>query len=522
MFSPRNNLSKTLIALTALLVAACGGNGGAGRVPEPVAPPAPQPSPPSGEEPAEQPIPDGVWIQKGFGRALNIVGESVEMFDYTRETCRNDRNITQNDLIEIISIESVGSEEFVATEDAGTLVFSKRNDLPSACEDNRLITENGPVATLNHIIHNFNDYYPFFELRGILDWDERVRSARDQVDEQTSDEELLDTLITLLSGLDDGHVTLSAGDEFEFTPANPFGKIIDILETGFETQSEITSFEAYLTEQLSRILDIRNSYFDAGSLKTAGGENQDIFQWATIGNGLVGYIEISSMGGISLNPAENDAAAAEDLMDGILTNLQHTEALIINVLSNGGGDLAVADAVANRFSTETVTVSAYEVISHDGGLTAERTPLVERELEPTKRVSYSGPVATISGPNTFSAAEHFLLSMRALNHPVCFIGERSDGILSAVLDKQLPTEGTRLGLSNMIIYDHTGQAFEAVGVPVDIEATTFELVDSSSDRNEAIDTAMTALGFGYLVDRDGQAADCSFMNARVRLEFSES
>ena len=515
MFSPTKQLSASLLALAALLVSACADNDRASPSPQPVSP-----APPPADEPAEQAIPDGVWIQRGFGRVLEITGESVAQYDFTRETCMSVRTITQNELTEIITVQTVGSDELVATEDEGTLVFSRRDDLPSACEDNRLITENGPVATLNHIIHNFDDYYPFFELRGILDWDERVRTARGQVNEQSTDEELLDTIIALLSGLNDGHVTLSAGDEFEFTPASQDGKILDILATGFAAQSEITDFDAYSTEQLSRILAIRDSYFDAESFDSAGGENQDVFQWATIGNGLVGYLEVNSMGGISLNDAQSDAAAAEDIMDRALTDLQHTEALIINVLSNGGGELSVADAVASRFTTDTVTVSAYETITFDGSSTPQRTPLIERDLAPTEHVSYRGPVATISGPNTFSAAEHFLLSMRALNHPVCFIGERSDGILSAILNKPLPTEGTMLGLSNMIIYDHTGQAFEAVGVPVDIGATTFELVDSSSDTIEAIDASMVALGFGYLVDRDGQAAECSFMEARTRLEFS--
>ena len=70
----------------------------------------------------------------------------------------------------------------------------------------------------------------------------------------------------------------------------------------------------------------------------------------------------------------------------------------------------------------------------------------------------------------------------------------------------------------MVIYDHTGQSFEGVGVPVDIESTTFEVVDSNSDSTKAIDEALAALGFGYLVNRDTPAADCAFKEARVRLE----
>lgn len=509
-FLKRNSLTFALF-LSPLILFGCGSNDNTVSGSEPV-------TPPPVETPSVVQFPDGVWVQKGFGRALNVMGETVEQFDYTRETCLKTNSMTQEDLATILEIETVTSDELVATEDRGLLVFSKRDAMPPACSDDRLITENGPVVTLEHFINNFNDYYPFFEVRGVTDWEERVEIARAQVNNQTTNEELADTLITLMSGLDDGHVRLSAGEDFEFTPASPDGKILDVLDSGFENQSEITDFGEYVNAQFQRITEIRNSYFDIDSLEMAGGENQDNFQWATIGNGLVGYIEILNMGGISESPEENDADASEALMDRILTDLAHTEALIINVMVNGGGDLAVADAIASRFSTEKVRVSSYETISYDDSDTPLRTPLVHRDLLPTERVSYSRPVATISGPNTFSAAEHFLLSMRALNHPVCLIGEPSDGILSAVLDKQLPTEGVRLDLSNMIFYDHTGQAFESIGVPVDIESATFAVVDSDSERYEAIDTAMTALGFGNLVNSDTPAADCAFMDARTRFE----
>ena len=477
-------------------------------------------NPPADENPAAQPIPNGVWDQIGFGRALNVMGETVDIYDFTRETCLKVGNTTQDELTKTLIIDTVDSEEFVATEDGAMLVYSKRDAIPAACLDERLITENGPVATLEHLIHNFNDYYRFFEVRGILDWEERTENARTQVNDQTTDEELLTTLISLISDLGDGHVMLSAGDDFEFFPINQDGKIDQVLELGFQNQSEIADFGEYVNIQFQRLGEIRDGYFDDGSLKMAGGESQDTFQWATIGNGVVGYIEIGSMGGISEDPAQNDVAASEELMDTILTDLANTEALIINVWINGGGDLAVTDTIASRFTTEKVMVSSYETIGYDDSQMQQRSRRVNRELTPTERVSYSRPIATISGPNTFSAAEHFLLSMRAIKHPVCFIGEPSDGILSAVLEKQLPTESALLGLSNMITYDHTGQVFEAIGVPVDIEATTFKVADSNTQRNDAIDAAITALGFGYLVNSNSPADDCAFTEARMRLETS--
>lgn len=483
--------------------------------------PSPTPVvPPPDDNPSVVKIPDGVWEQIGFGRAINVTGESIDMYDFTRETCLIVSNTTQEELAKTLTIDTVDSEEFTVSEDGAKFVYTKRDGIPAACLDNRLITENGPVSTFEHTIHNFNDYYPFFELRGILDWDERTENARAQVNSETTNEELLNTLIALISDLGDGHVSLSAGDDFEFIPFDQDGKFEDVLVSGFQNQSEFTDFDRYVNAQFQRILVIRDSYFDPGSLEKAGGEDQNIFQWATIGNGIAGYIEINSMGGISESSPENDLAASQELIDRILTDLAHTEALIINVSMNGGGDLAITDAIASRFTTEKVTVSSYEAFGYDDSQTPQSSPRVHRELSPTERVAYSRPVATISGPNTYSAAEHFLLSMRALNHPVCFIGEPSDGIFSAPLDKQLPTGDARLGLSNMITYDHTGQAFEVIGVPVDIEATTFEVVDSNSDRNQAIDAALTALGFGSLVNSDITAADCAFEDARVRFETS--
>jgi len=514
MFFPNRPPFKFVLSLSALILFGCGGNDKVMPRPTPVVPPP--------DNPSVVKIPDGVWEQIGFGRAINVTGESIDLYDFTRQTCLLVSNTTQEEFANTLTIDSIDAETFVATEeeDVVKIVYSARAAIPAACLDERLITENGPVSTFEHTIHNFNDYYPFFELRGILDWDERTENARAQVNSETTNEELLNTLIALISDLGDGHVSLSAGDDFEFVPLNQDGKIEDVLVSGFQNQSEFTDFGGYVDAQFQRILDIRDSYFDPSSLERAGGENQDIFQWATIGNGAVGYLEINSMGGISEVSEENDLAASEDLMDRVLTALAHTEALIINVSVNGGGDLAITDAIASRFFTEKVTVSSYEAIGYDDSSTPQRSPRVSRELTPTERISYSRPIATISGPNTYSAAEHFLLLMRASKHPVCFIGERSDGILSAPLDKQLPTEGARLGLSNLFIYDHTGQAFEGLGVPVDIESTTFEVVDSNSDRNQAIDAALIALGFGSLVNSDITAADCAFEDARVRFETS--
>jgi len=75
-------------------------------------------------------------------------------------------------------------------------------------------------------------------------------------------------------------------------------------------------------------------------------------------------------------------------------------------------------------------------------------------------------------------------------------------------------------MTNMIVYDHTGQNFEASGIPVDIEAVTFSIAEPDTEKNEAIDAALIALGFGYLVDSSTQADDCSLTNARTRFEFN--
>lgn len=75
-------------------------------------------------------------------------------------------------------------------------------------------------------------------------------------------------------------------------------------------------------------------------------------------------------------------------------------------------------------------------------------------------------------------------------------------------------------MTNQIVYDHTGQNFEASGVPVDIEAVTFALANSGTEQRMAIDAALTALGSGDLANSNAPAADCSLMDARTRFELS--
>lgn len=509
--------SSILGVFVTSMVAGCGGLGSA-----PSLPPTPQPTPIVSEQ---SPLPDGIWVEKGFGIALSVKNDQVDVFDYSQKSCLRSGDMSKSEFLERF-LETPVSEDTsqlsFPTIGSFPTVYTARETLPSSCLDDRLITEiNNPVATFNHFTQTMADFYPFFDLRSI-DWDARISAARPQVRAHTQVADLRQIFERLLDGLDDGHVSLvySEDDEDEYSPASGEGQIEAIITQGFTEQSETDELELYAEQQLERHRNRIASYFDAGSVKNAEDVAGTFGLTATIGEGRIGYIQIDRMFIFSENQEELvklNLQLPQQLIADVMNRFRNTEGLIINVSENGGGFDAFGLAIANRFSL--IDAVAFSSITNgvNDGVQSEETQRLEKKLTPTNEPAYYSPIAVISGADTASAAEVFLLAMRALPRPVCFVGTPSEGIFSDIQEKSLPFEGWTLNFGNQIFSDHTGQRFESIGVPVDIPAVPFALSNDGDTGNDAIDKALGALGAADLARSDvsGPVA-CSQEAARSR------
>jgi len=162
-----------------------------------------------------------------------------------------------------------------------------------------------------------------------------------------TDDSLFSALSEVLSPVNDGHVSLTSENN-EFSPAEIKGAEKLIVDS-FEQQSEFDDITAYAGSIEAQYHTILESYLDEGSLKS----NTEM-SWATI-NQEVGFIEVSSMDDYAQGDGtdtEDEVATIKVILDQVMSDLENTKALIIDVRFNGGGHDEVGLAIANRFTDQ--------------------------------------------------------------------------------------------------------------------------------------------------------------------------
>jgi hypothetical protein len=134
-----------------------------------------------------------------------------------------------------------------------------------------------PPATFEYVWHTFNDYYAFFNERGI-DWDEQYSEFELYVNDELSNDDLIELLEALLEPLDDGHIQLNtADDSYSFDEYRGANRVIF---DSFQGQTEYADIQDYADAVSSKYKEIRSSYLDTE--KSAGGEDSNAVIWGTI------------------------------------------------------------------------------------------------------------------------------------------------------------------------------------------------------------------------------------------------
>ncbi len=419
----------------------------------------------------------GNWEQRGYGRLIRITDLDIATFDFTAETCM------------LINVDSVDDFSGVVLSDNETTFTLRETELAFATQYTRLAAfptvcetplANTPTNIYRHVWHSFDELYAFFELRGV-DWLAQFDATRDLVNDEMTGAELLEVLVSLLSPFDDEHVLLETGDQ-TFNPANPKGFMLQLI-TEYEAQSEIEALDKYILSEIGRWDAIIREGYLSGSVTSAG---DDTFIWGVIGD-EVGYLRIDAMIFNLDDAIDEQVDKAENILDEVFTDLAHTRSMIVDVRLNGGGADPFAMAVARRFmDTERLVISKFTHTSGEDG------PLQDLHLNPTNRPAYLKPVALITSGFTTSAAESFTLAMRAIPQ-VTHLGETTNGALSDVLSKPLPN-GWQVELSNEVYLDHQGRRFEAIGIPPELEAPVFRLLERTMGQDSGLNAALLLLG----------------------------
>jgi len=305
------------------------------------------------------------------------------------------------------------------------------------------------------VAETFGDLYPSFAERGI-DWPSRTAAVARSLNDKSSDATLFKTIETMLAGIEDPHVELSAkvaGAERTLEPGDgvTLRRLRAAANGGGARAAERKWRDAYERGILETVLQGKGR-------QTANGR---LF-WGRAAD--IGYLNLRSIAGFT-ESGSDDRIMLDTVLDQAMTAFRGARAIIVDLSNNRGGYDGLAQHIAGRFADERKL--AYAKIAF-GAHGVEPQPF---HVEPSKRVRYVGPVYLLTSDVTVSAAEILALYLRALPN-VVHVGGTTRGAFSDMIEKPLPN-GWTLTLSAEIYRDPQGRSYEARGLPPQREFEVF-------------------------------------------------
>ena len=302
----------------------------------------------------------------------------------------------------------------------------------------------GNFDALWSIIDQRYCFFDYAEKEYGLNWDAVYNKYRPMISEETTDEELFDILGNTLAELRDGHVNL----------ASIYGTT---YYRDWSTTHPINFSDSIQRNYLGR--DFRSN-------------NGIKFQ--TLLPDSIGYMYVSSF--------SNSLGSGN--ISHILAKMSRCPGLIIDIRGNGGGMITSAETLASHF-TDKETLVGYMLhktgIGHDDFSQPE-----EMRLKPAKGAIWLRPTVVLTNRGVFSAANYFVMMMKALPSPyIAILGDKTGGGSGMPLNSTLPN-GWHLRYSACPMLDTEGKHTE-FGIDPDIRVDI-----TSEDWDKGRDTMIEA------------------------------
>ena len=365
---------------------------------------------------------------------------------------------------------------------AGTLTGCSDDGPP--CGD-RPLDATERACLVDEITHRVDKEYPFAALNGI-ELDEWSTEVQGLADEEMSEVKFLRKLEIRVSELKDGHTNLAwaapgtgAGPpaEAQMLEEGCFISSVGQTDAPIERGDRVMAIEGMPVEQRFRKVmettqastsQARRRYASRRLLRGSPGTSVtveiegegEVEMPRQVGPfepvptptskkfGDVGYIVPVTFGFI------DDI----DRIDRLLNDLMGTEALIIDLRRNGGGAIAVPDALLGRLFDD----------APRNFVIRDRNGDKETNLGPGSRgKTYHGKVAVLTGAHTFSAANYFAQRIKYHERGV-IIGRRTGGGAGIPTPSVELARGVYFRVSGNVVKTPAGEHSEK-GISPDIE-----------------------------------------------------
>jgi len=379
---------------------------------------------------------NGIWMQLGYGKIFEIKNDSVKIFDICKAGCQL---YEHSSLSSIGEIESFSSDSLTVRKNIKTYKFVKLKDLPESCHQVDL-NPFDPEYNFEILWNTFNEQYCFFENRNV-DWSEIYDIYKKRISKQTSELEMFLTFDEMLNLLNDGHVELEAPKSLEDTLTN-LGNNSENIEL---EKPRINRFD--LADEIA--LQINAMW---------------LFAYYDIPKDL----PLNEFGALYSQEMDKRTFQRQDeidganlLMDTIINEVKHADALIIDLRFNTGGKDEVGLEIIGQLVDE-----KYKVASKKAKLETGFTNHQNINLE-SRTPNFKKNVFILTSSITASAAEIAVLATLS-NNRFLKLGSNTEGAFSDGLDKRLPI-GWEYTLSNEVYEDLEGNNYEGIGINPDID-----------------------------------------------------
>ena len=296
--------------------------------------------------------------------------------------------------------------------------------VPTACVDEEQLddTPQGNFEALWKIIDEHFCFLDYKKGAYGLDWQAVYNKYKVRVNDNMTTAQLFEVLTDMLSELRDGHVNLS---------------------TAFDYGHNWSWYENYPTNLSDTLL----RRYMGTDYKMASGLSY------TILDDNIGYVRYDSF----VN------GFGEGNLDEVLSHMLLCQGLIIDIRSNGGGNLVNAEKLAARFCNEKTLVGYVQHKTGPGHSDfSDREP---RYLEPSSGLRWQKRVCVLTNRRVFSAANEFTMYVKALPR-VTIVGDHTGGGSGMPFSSSLPN-GWSVRFSAIPMYDAQGQSCE-FGIEPDV------------------------------------------------------
>jgi hypothetical protein len=289
---------------------------------------------------------------------------------------------------------------------------------------------NDPKEVIKDLWAGIDETYAYFDRKKALnpsfDWDKVKDRYLEKANSVTNRSELYDLCKEMLD------VELKAYHSLLYALPLPYGKYSKVGGTGYWEPNEY-----YVKNMNSEYTNFHFGRFN-------------------VPNDNIGYIGIASF------YVDGDDKSWVERINEIIKQLKDTDAIILDVCGNPGGDVKNTEYIANRF-TQKEEPYCKEYTKNGPGRNDFSAPEIHTIKPPARETErYTKRIALLTHGGSFSSAEWFTLALRTQPH-VTHIGERTCGGFTSGMTRRL-INGWYYSVPNRRLEDITGNCWEDFGI----------------------------------------------------------